>query len=158
MRSLVNSLPRLAVIFIAPHAQPKISVTGRYHPALTTGRHDLVLTERPGSDVTDAAYHTTAVPGAMRLRAVLDYLQAVRIRERHDRIHVTWHACQMHTDDCAGARCQNMADRPCRDILRITVHVGKHGTCACSNYTRRRRYKRARSDDYIVTGADTVSL
>src|SRR5690554_990254 len=45
MLTLIHRIPTLAVILVRPHLRPQLPVIGRHHAALTTGAHDLVLTE-----------------------------------------------------------------------------------------------------------------
>jgi len=56
MLALIDSLPALAVILERPHLRPQLPVIRGDHPTLTAGSHDLVLAERPGSNMSDGTY------------------------------------------------------------------------------------------------------
>ncbi|MOA19711.1 hypothetical protein D3C78_1401140 [compost metagenome] len=51
--ALIDRFPALAVILERPHFRPQFAVIGSDHAALAASAHDLVLAERPGTDMAD---------------------------------------------------------------------------------------------------------
>ena len=111
MLALIDCFLALAVVLVAPHLAPESCVIGRDHATFTTRRHYLVLTERPGTDMSNTADRPAFVRSAMSLSTVLDDLKSELISQRHYRIHIAGPARQMHTDDCSRSRRDYSTDR-----------------------------------------------
>ncbi len=77
MLPLANGLVALTAVLVGPHTAPERLVIRRDHSDLAASRHNLVLTETPSTDTTDAAPFTARL---VRLRAVLSKLTARSLR------------------------------------------------------------------------------
>src|SRR5690606_41955500 len=70
MLAFVDSIPRLAVVLVRPHAFPELWIIGRDHAALAARGHDLVLAKRPGAHMADGTHRAPLVARAMGLGAI----------------------------------------------------------------------------------------
>ena len=154
MLSLVDRFPGFAVILVGPHPRPECVIVRRDHSPLSARGHDLVLAERPSADVTDRTDGATPPACAVCLRAILDDLQPVFARQRHDRVHVGHRAADVDDDDGTGTRSQHRANGFGRQALSVPVHVGKHRARARGDHAGDRGDEGARRDDHVVVRSD----
>src|SRR3546814_3926441 len=75
----------LAMVLVRPCPAPGRLFAEQQHPALATGRYDLVGAERIYGSVAERSDRPYPVRRAMRLRAILDHLQLMGFGERQDR-------------------------------------------------------------------------
>src|SRR5690606_12015026 len=130
MVTLIHCIPGFAMILVRPHTLPQIAVIGGDHAALTAGSHDLVLAERPSTNMTNRANRAPLVTGTMGLGTVLDHKQIMLAGQFHDRVHIARPTGQMHTDDGLGALSQHRPHGVGSHVLRISIHISKYRNSA----------------------------
>ena len=93
---------RLDVIAVVAHGADlprEVVVVAAHHAALAARREVLGLAEREAADRADRAGLLALVDAAEALRAVLDHVELVLLRDLHDRVHVGHHAVEVHDGD-----------------------------------------------------------
>ena len=154
----IHGLVALAMVLVLPHRAPQRLVVGRDHAALAARGHDLVLAKRPGADVADRAHGPALVTRSVRLRAVFDHSEPMRIGQRHDRIHVARPTGQMHGDHRLGAVRDRLGNAGCRQIATVGLHIGKHWNCASIHDAGNAGDESARRDDHLIARTDAQRL
>src|SRR5271155_2473733 len=99
LRAVVNGIVAFTMIFKAPSALPDLGVIRREHSSFAGCRHDFVLAEREGRNVSQRAYRAAFVHRPLSLRTVFDDSQVVLRRQLHDLIHIAGPSRQVDRDD-----------------------------------------------------------
>jgi hypothetical protein len=133
-------------------------VVGRNHATFSTSRHDLVLAERPRTDVADAPNGTPLVAGTVSLGTVFDHGKVMLTSQGHDRVHVTRPTCQMHADHCSSASGEHPSHRIGGKVLAVTVNIRKNRRRTCRDDAGNRSQKSTSSHDDLITRPDTQRL
>src|SRR5438105_14054311 len=102
MRLAVHLVVVFAMIFVRPHAVPKLFGVCGHHAALTRCSHDLVLTEGKRRDISERANASSFVGGSMGLRTIFHYLQIALSGEFQNGIHFARPSGKMDSDDGLG--------------------------------------------------------
>ena len=100
--AVVNGIVAFAVVFISPHFQPQCFIVGGDHAAFAAGGHDFVLAKRPSAHMADGADGAAFIAGTVRLGAIFNHPQLMFFGQRHNGIHLSGHAGQMHHDNGFG--------------------------------------------------------
>ena len=147
---------RAHVIAVVAHrtALPgEVVVVAADHAAFAARREVLGLAEREAADRADRARLLALVLAAEALRAVLNHVEIVLLRNLHDRIHVRDHAVEVDDDD----RLRALRDA-LLDLLRVEqvvrADVAEHRERARLQGAERGRDEGVGCADHLVTRAD----
>ena len=153
---VVEPAPALAAaVGVVPGGVQQGLVVADQRTALARG-HELALLHREAPERAVAAGPATAPLGSVRMRAVLDQVQAPPLAERHEQVEITDRSRDVHRDD--GAR--SLADRSLGgvgvDAERVGVDVDDHGRRVHGQNGARAGDERQARHDHLVALADAA--
>ena len=151
MLAAKDGVVALAMILVTPGTVPKLLVVCSHHAAFTTGRQNLVLTERECRYVPERADGFSFVRRAMSLSTILDNLQAMLLGQFKNWVHVTGPSGEMNRDNGFGFRRDRRPNGFRRDVLAIAVYIHAKRTRAAHDSTTGGR------DERPGSGYDFVS-
>ncbi len=110
--------------------------------------------ERKGSDIAEQTGMYAVPPGSQCECAILDNLQAVRVRNLHDRGHVTGNADEMHQSDRPRPRRDRSLDGFRRDVAGRAITIHEHRTRSDDLDRVHGGHMALGRDNDLVAGAD----
>ena len=114
---------------------------------------DLVIVEGEGARITDRCEALPLKGAAVTLAGILQNEEAVLLRDRHDLIHCTGEALDMHGDDRLG-RLRDLSLNIVGIDRKALVDLCDHGDRTCGNHGNGGRDVGVGRDDDLVTGTD----
>jgi hypothetical protein len=118
--------------------------------AAFAGRDVLALLKAEAADVAKGADEPAAMPGAERLGAVLDHLQAAALGQGHNLGHVAGVAEEVRDDDGPRAVGEHALDRCGGDVIRPRIDIGEDGDRALiEDWRQRPHVGDCRGDNFI---------
>jgi hypothetical protein len=99
MLAFINCFVAFTVVFETPHGTPQPFIIGSNHATFAASGHDLILAKTPSSHMTNTSNTTSFINGAVRLCTIFDHFEMMLICKFHDRIHITWPASKVDTDN-----------------------------------------------------------
>ena len=120
----------------------------RCQRAALARRDDLEIVEAVRARVPDGAERPAVVRTAVRLARVLETVQVMLLRQRHNAVHIAGKALDMHRDNRLGVR---------RNLPFRVRHVDGHGSVALADYRDRARFQhRQRRRDVRISRHDDL--
>jgi hypothetical protein len=129
-------------------------ILDRQKPAFAAGRDDLVLAEREGGCIAEAADALAADFGTMRLCTVFDNFDVAAPDDVHDAWNVSRPAGEVHRNDRPRPLAEHSCDGFGGDVTALIVDVGEYGCRADQAGAGRRGDEGARRYDHLVARAD----
>ena len=106
----------------------------------------------------NSTYPSALVLRSMSLGAILNHLEAMRISQCHNWIHITRPSGQMHANHSFCARRQNLGNSGCGNIPTVSLHIRKHGRGACIYHTGNTGNESARRHHHFIAWTNTQRL
>ena len=144
-----------AAVGVVPRGLQQRRVVADQGAALAR-RHQLALLHREAAERAVAADAAAAPLRAVRVRAVLDQVQAAALAQRHEQIEVADRPGDVHADDRARPRRDCGLGGGDVDAQRLGVDVDDHGRGVDRQHGARARDERHARHDHLVALADAA--